>query len=1081
MDENYHASFIKLTFLIITHLFIKIIKYLLYYIDMVENFDENVMYNVLLKKITMYKRIIKRTFEALQLYSSKQMINSVDIAVLRKELDEITSTIHIVEQSLKEVNINFNTLIEQLQIVNNKLSVLIKQNGTSTLEDMLIICYGEDFININIRDDTELNKKFNLLNECSTILNYKIVSYSLQNRKGGKRKKNTILEDIHIAESSNTLDVHNISSESAGDFETKLYGFKVVVQNEQLEQTIIINCLLNNIPHNYLHSDFFSKRIQHLNEDTPTSLEYNDMYKIFVDSLSMKDLLVYSSDDIFDIYMGYLANITIIKGKLLSKITREFMSYGLYEQRSTIIQLLLDKHDHESQYIAYLLYDMLSSEQKADGDSSLQMKLYNSLPSCIQFNFKHAMKNTIEYTSKLMDIDLEGKLPLEQRVCLMKTSDSVKEKAMLKVKELRSKNEDSGSKARHYVEGLLKIPFGIYNKEYSLNVLDNIKEKIEKCDEAEKKDLNLVNHKNLDIITMCKKMSLDVNNIVNIKKLTKANVKHIIKHYKEEYKTQLPLSTKLKDGRVQLLELMEKDSEVKDRVLDIIATKESSKKFEIYNEYKQIGKYMKDVNTILDESVHGHEDAKKQIERIIGQWITGEQTGYCFGFEGPPGIGKTSLAKNGISKCLKDKDGNSRPFGFIAIGGSSNGSTLDGHNYTYVGSMWGKIVDILMESKCMNPIIFIDEIDKVSRTEAGREIIGILTHLVDPTQNDKFQDKYFSGIDLDLSKVLFIFSYNDVQLMDSILLDRIHRVKFKHLSLDEKITITKKYVLPEYTKRMGYEVHSDLFTMEDNVIKYLIDNYTAEAGVRKLKELVFEIISEINLEMLNDETLELPIKLTNDLIDNKYLKKRHPIIPKMIHEKPVCGVINGLWANALGKGGIIQIETQFILSNNMLDMKLTGLQGDVMKESMSVAKSLAWKMTSDQNKERLLKTFEATKTQGIHIHCPEGAVPKDGPSAGTAITTCLYSLLNEIPIKHDLAITGEMNLQGKVTAIGGLDLKILGGIVAGVKTFLFPKENQDAFDDFMKEWGSKDIVKGIEFHAIETIEEALSHALVKQD
>ena len=159
---------------------------------------------------------------------------------------------------------------------------------------------------------------------------------------------------------------------------------------------------------------------------------------------------------------------------------------------------------------------------------------------------------------------------------------------------------------------------------------------------------------------------------------------------------------------------------------------------------------MNNVQFTLNDSVHGHDKAKQQIERIIAQWINGEQSGYCFGFEGPPGVGKTSLSKKGLSKCLVDHNGESRPFSFIAIGGQDNGSTLSGHNYTYVGSEWGKIVDILIKNKCMNPIIFIDELDKVSKTEHGKEIIGILTHLIDPTQNDSLQDKYFNGIDLDL-------------------------------------------------------------------------------------------------------------------------------------------------------------------------------------------------------------------------------------------------------------------------------------------------------------------------------------------
>ena len=179
--------------------------------------------------------------------------------------------------------------------------------------------------------------------------------------------------------------------------------------------------------------------------------------------------------------------------------------------------------------------------------------------------------------------------------------------------------------------------------------------------------------------------------------------------------------------------------------------------YNIKNLSDKIIKYTKEIKKSLDNSIHGHKNAKRQIERIIGQWINGELTGYCFGFEGPPGIGKTSLAKYGLSNCLKDDEGESRPFALIAMGGSSNASTLAGHNYTYVGSTWGRIVDILIEKKCMNPIIFIDELDKVSRTEHGKEIIGILTHLVDGTQNNCFQDKYFSGVDLDLSKALIHF------------------------------------------------------------------------------------------------------------------------------------------------------------------------------------------------------------------------------------------------------------------------------------------------------------------------------------
>ena len=170
----------------------------------------------------------------------------------------------------------------------------------------------------------------------------------------------------------------------------------------------------------------------------------------------------------------------------------------------------------------------------------------------------------------------------------------------------------------------------------------------------------------------------------------------------------------------------------------------------------------------MDNAIYGQDEAKNEIKRIISQRINGDMSGYCLGFEGPPGTGKTTIAKQGIAECLKDYDNESRPFSFIALGGSSNGSTLEGHNYTYLGSTHGKIVDILIESKCMNPIIYIDELDKISNTENGKELIGILTHLTDSSQNEHFNDKYFAGIDFDLSKVLFIFSYNDYNKLDKI-------------------------------------------------------------------------------------------------------------------------------------------------------------------------------------------------------------------------------------------------------------------------------------------------------------------------
>ena len=292
-----------------------------------------------------------------------------------------------------------------------------------------------------------------------------------------------------------------------------------------------------------------------------------------------------------------------------------------------------------------------------------------------------------------------------------------------------------------------------------------------------------------------------------------------------------------------------------------------------------------------------------------------------------------------------------------------NGSTLEGHNYTYVGSTWGRIVEGLMTCKCMNPIIYIDELDKISKTEHGREIIGILIHLTDPSQNNQFQDKYFAGIDLDLSKCLIIFSYNNINEIDKILLDRIHHINTKSLSKYDKINITNKFILPEIYRSVNLSTEDIYFN--DESIVYIIDNYTFEAGVRKLKEKLYEFIREINLKILNYEYLDT-VNVNFELIDS-ILGENNKLNLQKISTNSQVGRVCGMYASSYGSGGITIIECSKSLSEQRLSLELTGNQGDVMKESMKVAKTLAWSLISDDIKKKL----GATDPYGIHIHCPE--------------------------------------------------------------------------------------------------------------
>jgi ATP-dependent Lon protease len=253
--------------------------------------------------------------------------------------------------------------------------------------------------------------------------------------------------------------------------------------------------------------------------------------------------------------------------------------------------------------------------------------------------------------------------------------------------------------------------------------------------------------------------------------------------------------------------------------------------------------FMENAKTHLDNCVHGLEDAKMQIMQMIGQWIANPGAmGSAIAITGPPGTGKTSLVKEGISKIL------GREFTFIALGGTGDASFLEGHSYTYEGSTWGKIVQILIDSKCMNPVIYFDELDKISETPRGEEIVGILTHLTDTSQNSQFHDKYFSEVDFDLSKCLFIFSYNDENKVNPILKDRMYRIQTKGYDAKEKTIIARDYLLPRITEQVNFKI--DDIIIPDETVQYIISNkaFTSEeSGVRNLKRCLEIIYTKLNL------------------------------------------------------------------------------------------------------------------------------------------------------------------------------------------------------------------------------------------
>jgi ATP-dependent Lon protease len=825
------------------------------------------------------------------------------------------------------------------------------------------------------------------------------------------------------------------------------------------------------------------------NIDIPDTFRNN-----FLHTLSIRDFNVNLPSQIGTECVQAYSELQKIKARTISQLIKDISLYDIDRQRNIFLFLLMDSDDKDSVFLGNMIYDLITNDT--------QNKTMNLLFSTIHWRLQKISK---EFRQKLLNVNNLSKfneetMPYDKRIQLMKANDSVKRRAFEKLKEINnSNNGDSKGKAQQYLDGLLRIPFGIYKKEIIRSKFEELKVKYDKYISSILKDIRDLEENNTlsedDLINTEQLTQLLSNynslkyNPIMIERYTKTLYNWIDNMQKASFKladyydinniekqlgrlkisiinsiiNELNIHTNINNKQIKKrriesiinnqynitnLQILKKyNIELIPRFINLCNTdqfttiinniEQMKLNWLKYQEYQS--KYFKELSNRLDNVVHGLDDAKRQIKRLLAQWINGNDHGYVFGFEGPPGTGKTTLAKHGIAKSLKDELGNPRPFIFIALGGSSNGSTLEGHNYTYVGSTWGRIVDGLMESKCMNPIIYIDELDKISKTEHGKELIGILTHMTDPAQNSEFTDRYFSGIKFDISKCLIIFSYNDPELIDKILLDRIQRIKIEPLNPIDKIHVAEEHIITEILDNIGM-TKEDIILDKDE-LSYIIDTYTFEAGARKLKEKLYEVYREVNLKYLMNDNIQLPYTITRSFID-KVFEKNYKVTIKKIHQLPQIGLANGMYANSAGKGGITQVQCSKIPSDKHLELKLTGSMGDDMKESVNVAKSLALRLLPKYEYDKVVNVSDKDK-YGIHVHCPELSTPKSGPSATLVFTIAILSLLIDEPVKNDVAMTGESSLIGKADRIGGVSYKLHGSKAAGVKLALLPRSNEE--------------------------------------
>lgn len=915
-------------------------------------------------------------------------------------------------------------------------------------------CYTEHILTINDRNN--LLKSLNdLVRQLNTTYNIAMIDVYDNN----KLNKNEVMNEKESNELRNLMNIHkmlgiNDFNDPFSDICKSLLskiGSKIGFPSIHIALSLLISD-----QYKYLFDDEslnILKLFDHIFIPLKYQLESINNKELIIKNISIKkteidkDILIincakisikFNENQLINLYGYFLIdslNVTIKTSQLCNNF--------IYQKKKEIETYIISKKEINDKFLRSYLRNIsacdiiiLSNEEFLEKIRE-DYKIYNKL---IKLSIICLMKEFVkeENNIKACIINMYNVI----RLLLLGTEESINIAGLLFATSKEKK-----------MDGDLSISDIIYK---NLSYLSQIK--LKKTTNSIKSEIDRIKAMSIDDIDIKKQIAVCKNMPDTVKKAAFEKIEEMKNSNNEYYKQLLYVRT--------LLSFPWPSPDDDTFFSDIGKSKEKSKNF------------LNNVINKLNNKVYGHQECKDSIKELIGKWICNpSSSGSAIGLAGPPGVGKTLIAK-AIGESL------GIPFVQITLGGQNDGELLHGHGYTYSGSQPGMIVKKMVEAGNSRCIMYFDELDKACKKYEGNEIYNILIHITDPNINSEFQDRFFQEIKFPLNKVLFIFSYNDSSQIDPILMDRIKEIEVKPFKFMDKKIILNKFLIKEMCELVGFENESIKF--DDQTIDFIINQYTNEAGVRELKRKLEKIFLKLNIdriyntnvfEKINNLSKNKPVTLTNQLIGN-YLGKNNLHI-QYIHKENLIGVINGLYATDSGQGGIlpIQIFDNYTNSDDKFTLKLTGSQRRVMRESVISAFTTAIHCIRQDIRDEYIRMHP----HGLHVHTPAScATPKDGPSGGGAFSAGFVSRILNKKIRNDIAITGEIELTGKITKIGGLQYKLPGAKRAGIKLVLVSAENFDEIETMKKEYTDlfDDNFKVI---LVENLSQILEHALVDFD